>query len=135
MANRHRGEIDAEFDGRTYTLCLTLGALAELESAFKAENLLALTERFRQGNFKARDMTRILGSGLRGGGHCLSDEDVAEMRADGGIAGIANTVSELLSATFSNVADVAGQPDTQAAACEQPTDTNMYMSNETPANP
>ena len=35
MANAHRGEIEAELSGRTYVLCLTLGALAELEHAFK----------------------------------------------------------------------------------------------------
>ena len=31
MANRYRGEIDARLDGKPHTLCLTLGALAELE--------------------------------------------------------------------------------------------------------
>lgn len=31
MANRHRGEIEAELGGKKRTLCLTLGALAELE--------------------------------------------------------------------------------------------------------
>jgi uncharacterized phage protein (TIGR02216 family) len=34
MVNRHRGEIEAMLDGRSYRLCLTLGALAELEYAF-----------------------------------------------------------------------------------------------------
>ena len=34
MSNAHRGEIEAEFDGKCYCLCLTLGALAELEHAF-----------------------------------------------------------------------------------------------------
>jgi hypothetical protein len=33
MANRHRGEIEAELGGRKRTLVLTLGALAELDSA------------------------------------------------------------------------------------------------------
>jgi hypothetical protein len=39
MANRHRGEIEAVLDGRPRTLCLTLGALAELEAAFGAQDL------------------------------------------------------------------------------------------------
>ena len=34
MANRHRGEIEAELGGQRYTLCLTLGALAEIEHAY-----------------------------------------------------------------------------------------------------
>ena len=29
MANKHRGEIEAELGGETYVLCLTLGALAD----------------------------------------------------------------------------------------------------------
>jgi hypothetical protein len=45
MANRRRGEIDAELSGRTYRLCLTLGALAELEDAY-GEDLLTIAERF-----------------------------------------------------------------------------------------
>jgi len=41
MANRHRGEIEAEIGGKTRTLVLTLGALAELEEAFGAELALS----------------------------------------------------------------------------------------------
>ena len=33
MANRYRGEVTAVLDGRQWTLCLTLGALAELDRA------------------------------------------------------------------------------------------------------
>lgn len=41
-ANRRRGEIAAELDGKTMRLCLTLGALAELEAAYAADDLGAL---------------------------------------------------------------------------------------------
>ena len=37
MANRHRGEIEADIGGTRRRLVLTLGALAELEDAFGAE--------------------------------------------------------------------------------------------------
>ena len=47
MANRQRGEIEAVLDGRTWTLCLTLGALAELEAALGAGDLLELAKRRR----------------------------------------------------------------------------------------
>ena len=104
MANPYRGEVAARLDGREWTLCLTLGALAELETAFAADNLSDLIARFSTGRLSARDMLRIIHAGLRGGGHCLSEEDVAEMRADGGAAGFARIVSELLTATF-------GMPD------------------------
>lgn len=100
MANLHRGEIDAELDGRRWTLCLTLGALAELESAYAGADLLALAERFSTGRIGAADAIRILGAGLRGAGHQLSDEEVARMRADDGAAGYVRIVARLLSAAF-----------------------------------
>jgi len=49
MANRHRGEIEADIGGARRRLVLTLGALAELEDAFGAEDLVALAERFGSG--------------------------------------------------------------------------------------
>jgi len=100
MANRHRGEVAAKLDGRDWILCLTLGALAELETAFEADNLSELIARFSTGRLSARDMQRILCAGLRGGGHAVSEEDVADMRAEGGAAGFASVVAALLTATF-----------------------------------
>lgn len=100
MANRHRGEVAARLDGRDWTLCLTLGALAELESVFETDNLSALVARFSSGRLSARDMQRIICAGLRGGGHTVSEEDVADMRAEGGVAGFAHIVSSLLTVTF-----------------------------------
>ncbi|MEL7228628.1 MAG: gene transfer agent family protein [Pseudomonadota bacterium] len=100
MANRYRGEIDAVLDGRTYTLCLTLGALAHLEEAFESENLTALTQRFSSGALSAQDLLRIVGAGLRGGGHDISDAELATMQAEGGAVGFVRIASELLSVTF-----------------------------------
>lgn len=100
MANRHRGEIEAELGGTTYVLCLTLGALAEIEHAYGGEDLLAIAERFEQGRIKASDAIRVIGAGLRGGGHAVSDDDVAKMQAAGGAAGYLRIVAELLKATF-----------------------------------
>ena len=99
MANARRGEIDAELSGRTYRLCLTLGALAELEEVY-GEDLLTIAERFEKGRIGARDAMRILGAGLRGAGHRLSDEDVATMRSPDGAAGLLRTAVRLLVATF-----------------------------------
>lgn len=100
MANARRGEIDAVLDGRTYRLCLTLGALAELESAFGEEDMLALARRFEAGRIAARDASRIIGAGLRGAGSDVSDADVARMQAEGGVAGFIDIVARLLGATF-----------------------------------
>lgn len=100
MANRHRGEIDAVLDGTSYRLCLTLGALANLEAAFGDEDMLALATRFEKGRISARDCQRIIGAGLRGAGFDISDQDVAAMRVEGGAAGYVDIVARLLSATF-----------------------------------
>lgn len=100
MANAHRGEIEAELGGRTWRLCLTLGALAELESAYGGEDLLALAQRFEQGRIGALDAIRIIGAGLRGAGHEMSDREVAMMSAEGGAAGYLRIVVGLLKATF-----------------------------------
>ncbi|TKT81231.1 gene transfer agent family protein [Aquamicrobium sp. LC103] len=99
-ANARRGEIEAELDGRPFRLCLTLGALAELEAAFAVGDLGALVERFRSGRLSASDMTRIIGAGLRGAEAVVTDAEVAAMRCAGGAAGFAEIVADLLAATF-----------------------------------
>lgn len=100
MANRHRGEIEAVLDGLPRTLCLTLGALAELEAAFGDADMLALAERFEHGRLKASDAVRIIGAGLRGAGADIPDEAVAMMQCEGGAAGYVGIVARLLTATF-----------------------------------
>jgi hypothetical protein len=100
MANRHRGEIAAVLDGRERTLCLTLGALAELEAAFGVDDLVALAGKFEGGKLSARDIARIIGCGLRGAGGEVRDDEVAAMRAEGGAAGFAGIAAELIRVTF-----------------------------------
>lgn len=100
MANARRGEIEAVIDGRPRILCLTLGALAELEHAFGVNDLAGLSERFESGRVSARDLIRIVGAGLRGAGEAISDDAVAAMRADGAAAGFADIAVRLLIATF-----------------------------------
>jgi hypothetical protein len=100
MANRYRGEVAAVLDGRTWTLCLTLGALAELERAFQVSDMSALVERFAKGTLSARDAVRIIGAGLRGAGNSVDDEQVARMTTPGGATGFAAIVTELLTVTF-----------------------------------
>lgn len=100
MVNIHRGEISADLGGRRRTLVLTLGALAELESAFGANDLMALAERFGTGRLSARDLTRIIAAGLRGAGEAVSDDEVAAMTVDGGAAGYVRVAADLIAATF-----------------------------------
>lgn len=108
-ANRRRGEVDADLDGRRYRLCLTLGALAELEASYAADDLAALVNRFSSGRLSATDMVRVIGAGLRGAGNAMTDAEVAAMRADNGVAGFATIVADLLTATF-GAAHASGEP-------------------------
>jgi hypothetical protein len=79
MPNPHRGEIEACLDGQSFNLCLTLGALAELEHTFGHEDMLSLAERFQSGRLSARDAQRIIGAGLRGAGNEIRDDAVARL--------------------------------------------------------
>jgi hypothetical protein len=100
MPNRHRGEIEAELGGEKRTLVLTLGALAELEAAFGADDLAALAERFGTGRMRAHDLIRILGAGLRGAGESISDDEVARLSTPLGAEGFVRIAVDLLHATF-----------------------------------
>jgi hypothetical protein len=100
MPNKHRGEIDAELGGRRRTLVLTLGALAELECAFGAADLVALAERFGTGRLSARDLVRIIAAGLRGAGDAVNDDEVAAMTTPGGAAAYVRVAADLIAATF-----------------------------------
>lgn len=103
-ANHRRGEIVAELDGCEHRLCLTLGALAELEDSYGAGDLASLLARFAEGRFSARDLSRILAAGLRGAGGEADEATVARMTTPDGAAGMATIVARLLAATFGTAA-------------------------------
>lgn len=115
MPNRRRGEIAAVLDGTPRTLVLTLGALAQLEAAFGVDDLMALAERFGRGRLSARDAARIIAAGLNGAGDPATVEQVERMRADGGAAGFARIVADLLAATFGGEEGSASPPPPQPA--------------------
>lgn len=104
MANPQRGEIAAVIGGEEKTLCLTLGALAELEARLQAGDLVGLAERFAGGRVSARDLTAIIGAGLRGAGNAISDDDLARLTIEGGLKGAAAIAAQLLKATFGDAA-------------------------------
>ena len=100
MANHHRGEIEAVFDGQTYVLCLTLGALAELESASKANSLMALADRFEKGQLTSHDIAILISCGLKGGGADIGPDAVMAMKTENGLNGFVDIATSLLVATF-----------------------------------
>lgn len=65
-ANGARGEVVATLAGEARRLCLTLGALAEIETALDCDGLAGLAERMRA--LSARDIAVVLAALLRGGG-------------------------------------------------------------------
>ncbi len=120
MANRRRGEVEAVVDGEPVTLCLTLGALCELEAAFGVDDLVALAERFASGRLSARDLSRVFACGLSGGGRRASEAEVAAMRIDGGLAGLARVVADLLELTFGGGANGEGTGGAERAGGAEP---------------
>ena len=110
MPNRRRGEVAVAFGAQRYTLCLTLGALAELEDAFGVGDLAALGERFSNGRLSGRDLTKLLAVALRGGGHALTDAEVAALPLDGGLEPLASALADLLVATFGAAPQNPPQP-------------------------
>lgn len=115
MVNRHRGEIEANLDGKAYRLCLTLGALAELEYAFGEDDMLAVAERFEAGRIAASDTIKMIGAGLRGAGYDIDDNAVASMRVEGGAAGFVDIVARLLGATFAVARHEGSEADPESA--------------------
>lgn len=110
MPNRHRGEIEAEIGGQKRRLVLTLGALAELEASFGADDLVTLAQRFGSGRLSARDLIRIIAAGLRGAGEQASEEEVARMEIAGGAAGYVAIAADLIAATFGGEAQDVPRP-------------------------
>lgn len=73
MVNGVRGEVVAGLAGAERKLCLTLGALAEIETGLGVAGMAALVERMKA--LSARDLMVVLAALLRGGGEgALADE-------------------------------------------------------------
>ena len=99
-ANRRRGEIEANIDGERRILCMTLGALAELETALGVDNIADLAGRFAGGKVGTRDVMAIIAAGLRGGGNVIDDSELAGCRVEGGIGVAIDLAARLLESAF-----------------------------------
>jgi len=100
MVNRHRGEMTVEMNGQTETLCLTLGALAELEDRYGGKNILILLDTFATAGLGASDVLNVLHAGLMGAGSKISLPDLKGAKFEGGFAGAARTAATLLKLSF-----------------------------------
>ncbi len=79
-ANSARGEVIATLAGAERRLCLTLGALAELETAFGVTGWEALSERIRA--LSPRDLLAVLAALLRGGGEGETADALTDLPVD-----------------------------------------------------
>jgi hypothetical protein len=100
MANPYAGEVMLHLDGQPQVAKLTLGALAELESALGADSLAALAERFEAGRFSSRDVLALIVAGLRGGGWQGTASDLRTVDIAGGPVAAAQAAAELLARAF-----------------------------------
>jgi hypothetical protein len=71
LANTARGEVTARLGGQDVRLCVTLGALAELEGYFQVSGFEALAERLK--GIGARDLQAVLQA------LCIADVDFSEL--------------------------------------------------------
>lgn len=100
MANPWRGEVEIVLDGEAHAMRLTLGALAELETALEAGSLVEIAERFEAGRFRASDVIALLVAGLRGGGHVITRDALLAAEIEGGPVAASRAAARLLHLAF-----------------------------------
>ncbi len=94
--NNARGEVLLLIDERPVRLCVTLGALAELEAAFDVISLAELGERLA--HLTAADLITVLAALTNGGGSPMSTAELAAARIEPKAA--ASAVAEAFRAAF-----------------------------------
>ncbi|MEO6299301.1 MAG: gene transfer agent family protein [Paracoccaceae bacterium] len=100
MANPYAGEVALILDGQRMVAKLTLGALAELETAMETGSLVELVERFETRSFATRDVLALVVAGLRGGGWQGSAADLLRVEIGGGPVEAARVAAVLLARAF-----------------------------------
>lgn len=80
MTNPARGETSFLAAGEKFVMRLTLGALAEIESAFNVASLSDLAARLK--SFATSDIATVAAALLRAGGHEVTANDVLKLPVD-----------------------------------------------------
>ena len=76
--NGVRSEVAVILGGARRRACLTLGALAEIETGLGVDGMAAVAERMKA--LSARDLMVVLAAVLRGGGEATPDVATADPR-------------------------------------------------------
>ncbi|QDY68924.1 gene transfer agent family protein [Qingshengfaniella alkalisoli] len=100
MANPWAGEVELTLDGERRVLKLTLGALAELETALGSDSLVSLVKRFEEQRFSTRDVLALIVAGLRGGGWNGRAEDLVRSDIHGGVIEATRVAALLILGAF-----------------------------------
>lgn len=100
MANPWAGEVSIVLDGKPHKAKLTLGVLAEVETAMGTGSLIELVERFENRQFSTRDVLALVVAGLRGGGWQGTAADLLTVQIEGGPVAAARAAAELLARAF-----------------------------------
>ena len=101
MVNRYRGEAALTVAGETHTLCLTLDALARLETALDSPNLPALMSRLASGDVTASQIKTVLMEALVAGGATRPNAE-SLLASLGRPAELARAYAALIRATFAS---------------------------------
>lgn len=75
--NGARGEVSLDVAGQKRVLCLTLGALAEIESAFGCASLADLQARMRR--LSAAELLQLVSILIKGGGGQVEPDALAQL--------------------------------------------------------
>lgn len=94
--NPRRGEVAAIINNKAHCLCLTLSALAYLESCYDGCDILELTKRFAENGLSAKDVQNILQAGLFG----RNGPALEAMEVRGGFEAAVEIASLLLERAF-----------------------------------
>lgn len=100
MVNPWAGEVAIWLNDERHVCKLTLGALAELETALETGTLIELVERFEAGRFSTRDVLALIVAGLRGGGWQGLAADLRTVEIGGGPVEAARAAAEMLARAF-----------------------------------
>lgn len=99
FANRHRGEVVAVINGRKRRLQLSLSALAQLESCYGEQDILALLDGFAQSGLGLEDAENVIRAGLVATGSELA-ESGAPLDVERGDVGALALAEKLIERAF-----------------------------------
>lgn len=103
LVNGVRGETVIDIDGQPHALCLTLGALAQLETAFGVNGPAAVARRLA--SLSAQDTLIVLEALLQGGGNPIDRQTLRSLKVS------PSQAAKAVAAAFSAVHEGAGHND------------------------